>query len=197
MSLFKKIKISSSAASRIAEEQYYEVVVDELQQGIKRGGLWAKALSKSEGNEEKAKGLYISYRVQSIKDELEISEALEKESTLQERNRVVLNRNKRIKKCIESLNTLGFKVKPKNGGWVIFEFMGGRHNIESLDELELYEHERKKEYKERSERPKYDKWTDRFDNEYTEEDPYRKMTRGIFPVVIFFIILLFGLGLLN
>ncbi len=38
-------------------------------------GLWAKALADSECSEEKAKSLYIKYRVQSIKDELILAEA--------------------------------------------------------------------------------------------------------------------------
>lgn len=70
--MFEKIKISS-AGRRLYEEKLYEQVVSELINGEKRSGLWAKALANSNGIEEKAKALYIQYRVQSIKDEIEIS----------------------------------------------------------------------------------------------------------------------------
>lgn len=37
-------------------------------------GLWAKAMAYSEGNNEKAKSLYMQYRVQSIKDDFKLLE---------------------------------------------------------------------------------------------------------------------------
>ena len=73
--MFDKIS-HLSAIERLREEKLYEQVLNELSQGKKRDGLWAKALAYSEGSDEKAKALYIKYRVQSIKDELEIAEAL-------------------------------------------------------------------------------------------------------------------------
>ena len=72
MKIFKKLKINS-AAVRLLEEQYYEAVAKELERGIRKTGLWTKAFAKTEGNEEKAKALYIEYRIQSIKDEAAIS----------------------------------------------------------------------------------------------------------------------------
>ncbi len=54
----------------------------ELSEGKRRNGLWAKALANSDGNEEKAKSLYIQYRVQSIKDEAKIMESVAEEEIL-------------------------------------------------------------------------------------------------------------------
>lgn len=71
MSFWKKTK-RSAATKRLFEERIYEQVLLEVESGIRRGGLWAKALQKSLGDESKAKSLYIEYRVQSIKDEAEI-----------------------------------------------------------------------------------------------------------------------------
>jgi hypothetical protein len=64
----------------LLEEQLYEQVVHELGNGQRRDGLWAKALANSDGLEEKAKALYIRYRVQSIKDEIEIHEGVKEEA---------------------------------------------------------------------------------------------------------------------
>jgi len=76
--LFEKVR-RTSAAIRLLEEQLYEQVVHELYIGQRRDGLWAKALANSDGVECKAKALYIGYRVQSIKDEMEIHDAINEE----------------------------------------------------------------------------------------------------------------------
>jgi Ankyrin repeat len=75
MSFRKKAK-RTAIVDRLVEEKLYEQVLREIEAGMRRDGLWAKALQKSRGNEQEAKALYIEYRVQSIKDEAEISAAL-------------------------------------------------------------------------------------------------------------------------
>lgn len=74
--LFKRLK--GSPESRLFEEQIYAQVVEELTQGKRRDGLWARAIAESEAREDKAKSLYIRYRVQSIKDEIKVSEKARK-----------------------------------------------------------------------------------------------------------------------
>ena len=83
---------TNRSAERLIEEQLYEQVVIELSDGKKRHGLWAKAIADSEGSEEKAKSLYIKYRVQSIKDELSLYEearAKKEEDENRERQRKI------------------------------------------------------------------------------------------------------------
>lgn len=72
MSFFRKLK-EASIATRVFDEKIHEIVIREIENGIRRDGLWAQAIAKGEGNERKAKAIYISLRVQSIKDELELS----------------------------------------------------------------------------------------------------------------------------
>jgi len=79
--LFKKIQ-RNAAASRLLEEKLFEQVALELSEGKRRNGLWAKALANCDGNEKKAKSLYIRYRVQSIKDEAEILEVVAEEKKM-------------------------------------------------------------------------------------------------------------------
>jgi len=88
--LFKRIR-RGSAATRLLEEMLYKQVAQELRQGIRRDGLWAMAIANSSGVEEEARALYIRYRVQSIKDELEISEALAEEelASIAKRKRIL------------------------------------------------------------------------------------------------------------
>lgn len=54
--------------NRVQDEILYEYVLNEMEQGIKIKGLWAKAFAHSSGNEGKTSALYMQYRVQSIKD---------------------------------------------------------------------------------------------------------------------------------
>jgi len=56
------------------EERLYEEALVELESGHLRVGLWAKALASSDGDEQKARGLYLKYRVQAMNDEAEIAE---------------------------------------------------------------------------------------------------------------------------
>jgi hypothetical protein len=75
MSFWKKVK-QTAIVDRLVEEQLYEQVLREFESGVRRDGLWAKAFQNSQGDEQKANALYIGYRVQSIKDEAELTDAL-------------------------------------------------------------------------------------------------------------------------
>jgi hypothetical protein len=66
--IFKK----NTAVSRLIEERLYEQVAEEITTGKLRTGLWTKALANAEGNNEKAEGIYIKLRIQSLKDEQEL-----------------------------------------------------------------------------------------------------------------------------
>ncbi len=79
--VFKKIKslfketvsgVPHPAIDRKLEEALYEFVVAEIESGTRRPGLWGKALANAQGDETKAKGLYIQYRVESLEDDQKI-----------------------------------------------------------------------------------------------------------------------------
>lgn len=72
MSIFKNYKAHSSA-SRLSEELLYEQVLAEIDSGVFREGLRAKALANAGGDSQKTRALYIQYRVQSIRDEAELT----------------------------------------------------------------------------------------------------------------------------
>lgn len=140
--MFDKLR-RASAASRLIEEQLYEQVVNELANGKRRNGLWAKALANSEGIEDKAKALYIQYRVQSIKDEVEISEAPQ-ERAASPRTRAVSDHETRIAQCEAILTSKGYKLRQRGAGWLVREPLGGRQPVESIEELEQYARSREK-----------------------------------------------------
>jgi hypothetical protein len=120
MNILKEINNKlKGAEGRIREEIIYAAVMKEIKSGSKREGLWAKALSGSEGNKSKAESLYIKYRVQSIEDELQVEEekleAKEAKKT-EARNRNERDRQNRIKSEQERIDSekwqqLGFFEK--------------------------------------------------------------------------------------
>jgi len=77
------------SSQRLSEESMYEYVIEEISENKIRTGLWAKAIAHSEGNEQHAKSLYIKYRVQSLKDEMELvaHESHRREREARKRNR--------------------------------------------------------------------------------------------------------------
>ena len=75
MNIFKKINNKlKGKEGRKREEIVYEMVIAELEKGYKNKGLLAKALADSGGEKSKAESIYIKYRVQSLKDEIETKE---------------------------------------------------------------------------------------------------------------------------
>ena len=70
MGIFDKVK-KTTIASRRYEEKLYEVALEEVENNEIRKGLYAKALSKADGDKEKADGIYLKLRVQSIMDDVQ------------------------------------------------------------------------------------------------------------------------------
>lgn len=71
MSIIDQIR-TQGAAVRITEEILYAEVLREMEQGVRREGLWAQAMSSSNMQENEALAKYIILRVQSIKDEISL-----------------------------------------------------------------------------------------------------------------------------
>ena len=63
--------IFTTSVTRLQEEMLYEVVAEEMENKVRRPGLWAKAFAMSNGNENAARAKYILLRVQSLRDEIE------------------------------------------------------------------------------------------------------------------------------
>ena len=58
------------AKERKLEEYFFNIVAQELKNGMKHDATWLKAIASSNGNSEKAESHYIEYRIQSLKDEI-------------------------------------------------------------------------------------------------------------------------------
>lgn len=74
--------IFKNAEERLAENYVYELVAKELQEGFRKDGLWLRGATESEGDEQKARRLYVRYRVQEIKDKLNSKAQLDEEEAL-------------------------------------------------------------------------------------------------------------------
>jgi hypothetical protein len=60
------------ASTRITEEVLYAEAIREVEDGVRRDGLWAKALAQSNMQEQPAQAAYLKLRVQSLRDEVEL-----------------------------------------------------------------------------------------------------------------------------
>ena len=83
MSIIKNIKraLGYSATDKLidkeAEYKLYEMVSDEIASGEKDIGVWTKAYSMADGNEQVAKAKYIELMVQRYKDSIEAGQEME------------------------------------------------------------------------------------------------------------------------
>lgn len=69
----------TEAQARSFEEAIYAQVAQEIASGIRRDGLWAKAIAETGGSIEAAKARYVRLRAQSLFDELRVSQRAEQE----------------------------------------------------------------------------------------------------------------------
>lgn len=150
---------------RALEEQIYEVVATELRDGIRKDGLWLKALSRSKGDEKAADALYVKLRFQSILDEygFELEKA---QNELRDRKTVAENRinvakevpelknttasdseirldkeyqstDPRVRSAIDDLRARGCKVyKDTDGRWIVVPEKGERRVCSNVNQLE-------------------------------------------------------------
>lgn len=74
MGLLDDIRLQG-ATYRLTEEAIYAEVLREMEAGVRRDGLWAKALAESPASESQAKSRYIGLRAQALKDEIAVARA--------------------------------------------------------------------------------------------------------------------------
>jgi len=103
MGLLDKLKRkveNTLADSRLEEELIYKHILEEMDSGVIRDGLYAKAMANSHGDESKAKSLYMKYRLQSVKDAMGGNSYLEYVEKLNLEEKKKNKGNKLIKKQI-------------------------------------------------------------------------------------------------
>ena len=117
MGIFDKVK-KTTIASRRYEEKLYEVALEEFENDEIRKGLYSKALSKADGDKEKADGIYLKLRVQSIMDDVqseqinrrEDARAFEKLQELRELETIDA-KEEELPKALYSIDGITFKSK--------------------------------------------------------------------------------------
>ena len=98
---FKRKVETTLADSRLEEELIYKHILEEMNSGVIRDGLYAKAMANSNGDEAKANSLYMKYRLQSVKDAMggnSYLEYVEKLKLEEAQNKKRLNKAKSPKK---------------------------------------------------------------------------------------------------
>mgnify|MGYP003964761113 CR=1 FL=1 len=142
MGLFDKVK-KTTIESRRYEEKLYEVALEEVEAGEVRKGLYAKALAKSDGDKEKADGIYLKLRVQSIMDDIESEQINHRENervykAFQELTSDEIVKEKSLEdECKDVLDGKGFILhKPIFGKYEVRAKGKPRSNIYSSQDLE-------------------------------------------------------------
>ena len=64
----KDLEPDAEKEEHMIEEEFYELAYEEIESGNLKKGLWARAFSETEGDENKTKALYIKYRFDQIKE---------------------------------------------------------------------------------------------------------------------------------
>lgn len=103
MGLIDEIRLKG-AEVRLSEEIIYGEALREMESGIRRDGLWAKALSEAGGAEGAAKARYIKLRVQALRDEVNIALSEHKKLMAQDvenKRQAALTYNARMKSQAE------------------------------------------------------------------------------------------------
>ena len=93
--------------ARQLEETLYEAVGEELAGGVRREGLWLRAVADARGDEAAARSLYIRYRAQSMHDEAALRQAEEKASLLAQRAREKAKARARYRDLMDLVIALG------------------------------------------------------------------------------------------
>jgi len=70
----KQYKTGMDNSSSINEDEFYEQAMEEVESDDKVKGIWAKAFAKAEGNESRAKAMYINVRAKLLIQEKNESE---------------------------------------------------------------------------------------------------------------------------
>ena len=127
MGIFDKVK-KTTISSRRTEEKLYELALEEVEAGEIRKGLYAKAVSKADGDKEKAEGIYLKLRVQSMLDDIESEQIRAKEQEIIDSADVIYEEfkpkekdpNALWKECLELLGLKGYELtKSDSGDYII------------------------------------------------------------------------------
>jgi len=148
MGIFDKVK-KTTIESRRYEEKLYEVALEEVEAGEVRKGLYAKALSKADGDKEKADGIYLKLRVQSIMDDIESEQINRRDNEKAYKALQELN-NKKVVVQTDGKPTYENAKKKVEGSWLtvsrafgadsyfVDERNGGNNLYQTFDLQELH-----------------------------------------------------------
>ena len=115
----KDLEPDAEKEGHMIEEEFYELAYEEIESGNLKKGLWAKAFSEAEGDENKTKALYIKYRFDQIKEghkEIEQEEEEVKiDSKLESEKKIVESKieSKNLREEESEKGSIGLFDKPK------------------------------------------------------------------------------------
>jgi len=109
MGIFDKVK-KTTIEQRRYEEKLYEVALEEVEAGDRRKGLYSKALAKADGDTEKADGIYLKLRVQSIMDDIESEQIHQREISKDIQKLAIDVKPITKEECVKLLSSKGYRL---------------------------------------------------------------------------------------
>jgi hypothetical protein len=134
------------------KDDLYEIVGQELKQGEERPGLMARATAEADGNPEKAKSLYIKYRIAELSQAPQFAVEKKKgeqpanlhargtlEASQVEEIQALLAQPLTIDSCQQILTMLGLRlIEQDPGTWAVDARKGSKSFFYSFDEIKKY-----------------------------------------------------------
>jgi len=119
---------STTVKENIDEDTLYEQAMNEIENDTKVKSLWAKAFANSDGNEEKAKALYIQYRVDDFKRKDEEKQTNIKDGKLREQALKSFLEKKNLK-LVDRISDTKVKASDNTIYYEILEYTNNQWHI--------------------------------------------------------------------
>jgi len=142
---FNSVRLSLAASTYESEktkQALYEIVADEVNREDWVKGIYAKAFSDAEGNEEKARALYMRYRVKDIARDAKMVQLVADEYTqrrskkTKQQKKTTSTSGRNAYEIPQKMNQFGYKTIYENGEYVITDLNHKEHTVKSTDALE-------------------------------------------------------------
>jgi hypothetical protein len=129
---------------RLEENELFEIVTREVMNEEVIAGIWGRAFSDVEGDQEKAKALYIKYRVRDLKDRALVAQAILKEENAK-RERQSSTKNQASSSKIQKPDTINEDIRSlhadekEEAKWLIASIKTLKISSDTQSELDDYE----------------------------------------------------------
>lgn len=129
---------STDTSSTFCEDDIYALALLELESKNVCRGLWAKAFSESEGDENRSKALYIKFRVKQEKERINQKNNEIKMIEMTLAKKLAEKKDADFSSVLTQLDLKGYHITRNGIGWSVREPLGGRIKLDTDNSLLEY-----------------------------------------------------------